>query len=211
MKCTLQFVLFGSQAVGNARPGSDFDVLLVGEELVKQIVPQPLPHDETGFYARSMNVREHHRSKHLWSAALWQRLGGDLRVIELRQRAIKYLASLGHSARQETVDLFLYLPPAVSPHVWAVELAWQETHARLDFVCDDLEKLSVDYPELGELRSQILCSAQTPYEQSLALEKMLHERTANSVSDDYRHYGSLGELLRSVPRNLEAVALTGLV
>jgi predicted nucleotidyltransferase len=207
---TLEIVLFGSHAAGMARPGSDFDVLLVGNDFARHVVPQPLPHDEMGFYKPNMDVREHHRRKHSWSVELWSRLGGDVGVLELRRRALNYLTGLGYEATEKGLELFLYFPVDVSPVVWAVELAWQDVHARFDFVCDAMKSHIMLIPEMGEWQQKILASPISISEKATACEQELLRISGLNPNNEYRKYGSLSELRRGNAGHKKAVAQTGL-
>ena len=203
-KCEVTPILFGSRRTGQARADSDYDVLLVADDLTRLIVPRPLPHDEPGFYDPDVAIAGHHAQKHLWSQELWQRLGGEASVAQFQELTSAFLRPQFGDVDPSCVDLFLYFPPDVSARVWAVRLEWSHDNAMLDYVCAEARKYWEQDSELKAIYQRPASSAQ----RATALMNAMQHRGI-SIADDYLRSASLPEMRRDVPRYEECRDQTG--
>lgn len=202
--------LFGSHKLGCARPDSDIDVMLVEDDLVELLLPKPIPHDEPGFYAADTPPAYHHQRKREWSRQLWERLGGDDGVAQMADLAARHIATLVDPFERERMQLFLYVPPRVSPELWAIHLAWEDYNAHLDFACAFAEKHAADDPALRDEVAAVLASELGNRRRAEAIEETVRRRVGVGLAQEYRRYRSLTELRRGVGRYADGVAATGL-
>ena len=202
--------LFGSHKLGRARPDSDIDVMLVENEMVRLLLPRPIPHDEPGFYDPDTPPAYHHQRKREWSHQLWERLGGDAGVARLFDLAAAHIATIVEPFDRDKMQLFLYVPESVSPQLWAIHLAWADYNAHLDFACAMARCHAEEDATLATEVADVMRGDGGNRTKAKAIDDLLRCRVGVGLRDEYRRYRSLTELRRGVGRYADGVAATGL-
>lgn len=125
-----QFILTGSRATGKFGAHSDWDVVVLDDELAR-VLPPISPADVRGGVS---GYYERHRQ---WSELAWSLLGGDETCNKLRRGVIDAgLAPVG--TPDEKIDLLLYVKPEILADVQYVHLRLTTHRAELDAYVDAL-------------------------------------------------------------------------
>lgn len=184
--------------------------MLVENELVRLLLPQPAPHDEPGFYDLDTPPAYHHQRKREWSRKLWERLGGDQGVGRLFDLAATHIATILEPFDRDKMQLFLYVPESVSPQIWAVHLAWADYNAHLDFACALARRHAAEDATLAAELEAVMRGDGGNRAKAEAIDELISRRVGVGLPDDYQRYSSLTELRRGVGRYADGVAATGL-
>lgn len=107
------------------------------------------------------------------------------------------------------VDLFLHIPVAVSPTVYAVRLTWMDNNARLDFACASFQQHCGAISDGLERFQALSATGKPPAQMAADLEQALQNLTGIASDDRYRQFPSLAEQRRHEPYFQQMTAVLG--